>query len=151
MTDLTDEEREFVHDLRRQVTESASAVVRYEDVGKLLCVVDRLTQPTQGACQKGVWVQGPFGGYFEQSPPSEPTGVTRALCVSKPPKEYADPTPEMLNGDPLFEAIWQTIKTWDLNVPGWYAGYCGAMGNHARAIYDAVLSVRTAPKMEDKA
>lgn len=52
---------------------------------------------------------------------------------------WPDPTPEMLE-DPIFNAIWHTIKTWDINVPAQYAGYCGATGNHARAIYDAVIS-----------
>ncbi len=50
---------------------------------------------------------------------------------------WPDPTPEMLQ-DPRFEAIWQTIKRWDINVPGAYGGYCGATGNHVRAILDAL-------------
>lgn len=50
---------------------------------------------------------------------------------------WPDPTPEMLK-DPLFNAIWEVIKTWDVNVPQIYGGYCGATGNHARAIFDAV-------------
>jgi hypothetical protein len=40
--------------------------------------------------------------------------------------------------DPRFEAVWQAIKRWDINVPDAYAGYCGATGNHVRAILDAV-------------
>ena len=52
-------------------------------------------------------------------------------------KAWPDPTPEML-ADPLFDAIWNVIKTWDINVPDIYAGYCGATGNHARAIYAAI-------------
>jgi len=52
-------------------------------------------------------------------------------------KAWPDPTPEMLD-DPLFNAIWIAIKTWDIGVPKIYAGYCGATGNHARAIYDAL-------------
>lgn len=56
------------------------------------------------------------------------------------PIGWPDPTPAMLNDDPLFDAIWQTIKAWDINVPTAYAGYCGATGNHVRAIYDAVKS-----------
>lgn len=52
-------------------------------------------------------------------------------------KDWPDPTPEMLT-DPQFEAIWQAIKTWDINVPGAYGGYCGATGNHVRAILDAL-------------
>lgn len=50
---------------------------------------------------------------------------------------WPDPTPEMLN-DPAFEAIWQIIKGWDVNVPTVYRGYCGATGNHVRAIFDAI-------------
>lgn len=51
---------------------------------------------------------------------------------------WPDPTPEMLAGNPMFDAIWNAIKSWDINVPGAYNGYCGATGNHVRAIYDAI-------------
>lgn len=51
--------------------------------------------------------------------------------------EWLDPTSEMLQ-DPRFEAIWQVIKTWDINVPQAYRGYSGATGNHVRAILDAL-------------
>lgn len=57
-----------------------------------------------------------------------------------PKQEWPDPTPEMLDS-PEFEAVWQCIKTWDINVPGAYGGYCGATGNHVRAILDALRSV----------
>ena len=50
---------------------------------------------------------------------------------------WPDPTPEMLN-DTRFNAIWSCIKLWDIHVPGAYTGYCGATGNHARAILDAL-------------
>lgn len=56
---------------------------------------------------------------------------------------WKGPTPDMLNGDPLFDAIWGVIKTWDVNVPEEYQRYCGSTGNHARAIYDAVMKVKT--------
>jgi hypothetical protein len=49
--------------------------------------------------------------------------------------------------DSRFEAIWQTIKTWDIHVPNAYAGYEGATGNHVRAILDALIA--TAPGMTD--
>lgn len=49
---------------------------------------------------------------------------------------WLDPTPEML-ATLEFEAVWQCIKSWDINVPSAYQGYCGATGNHARAILDA--------------
>lgn len=54
---------------------------------------------------------------------------------------WPDPTPEMLQ-DPQFNAIWSAIKGWDINVPGAYGGYCGATGNHVRAILDALRSVQ---------
>lgn len=54
---------------------------------------------------------------------------------------WLDPTPAMLD-DPVFNAIWDVIKSWDVNVPGVYAGYCGANGNHVRLIYDAVTRER---------
>ena len=50
---------------------------------------------------------------------------------------YRDPKPDELKS-PLFEAVWQTIKTWDINVPEEYEGYCGATGNHVCAILDAL-------------
>lgn len=51
-------------------------------------------------------------------------------------KNWSDPTEEMLKS-PRFEAVWQCIKDWDIAVPGAYGGYCGATGNHVRAILDA--------------
>jgi hypothetical protein len=54
--------------------------------------------------------------------------------------DWPDPTTEML-ADPRFEAVWQVIKTWDINVPSAYGGYCGATGNHVRAILDAIAKI----------
>jgi hypothetical protein len=54
---------------------------------------------------------------------------------------WSDPTEEMLK-TPEFEAVWQCIKSWDVHVPGAYTGYCGATGNHVRAILDALASLR---------
>lgn len=59
---------------------------------------------------------------------------------------WPDPTPEMLK-DAKFEAIWQMIKSWDINVPEAYAGYMGATGNHARAILEAT---RTTDQAKDE-
>lgn len=56
--------------------------------------------------------------------------------------DYPDPTPEMLDGDPLFEAIWQAIKGWDISRhPAYNRLYAGATGNDVRHIYDAVKRV----------
>ena len=57
-----------------------------------------------------------------------------------PLPNWPDPTPEMLKS-PEFEAVWQCIKRWDINVPDVYGGYCGATGNHVRAILDALAGV----------
>ena len=61
------------------------------------------------------------------------------------PIPWPDPEPEMLD-DPEFEAIWQVIKTWDINVPRAYQGYCGATGNHVRAILDGLQRTREATR-----
>ncbi|BDD79805.1 hypothetical protein [Burkholderia phage FLC9] len=53
-----------------------------------------------------------------------------------------NPTDDDLNS-PLFEAIWQVIKKWDVNVPEFYAGYCGANGSHAKLILDSILAKGT--------
>lgn len=50
---------------------------------------------------------------------------------------WPDPSPEML-ASPEFEAVWSCIKSWDINVPEAYEGYCGATGNHVRAILSAL-------------
>lgn len=50
---------------------------------------------------------------------------------------YRDPTKEDLES-PVFNAIWECIKEWDINVPEEYEGYAGASGNHVCAILDAL-------------
>ncbi len=52
-----------------------------------------------------------------------------------------NPTSEQLN-DPLFTAIWEVIKTWDVNVPDYYEGYCGANGSHVALILNALNARR---------
>ena len=42
-----------------------------------------------------------------------------------------------LHSDPVWQAIWETIKRWDINTPA-YGGYCGANGDHVTQIYEAV-------------
>jgi hypothetical protein len=61
--------------------------------------------------------------------------LTETMLPPKP--AWPDPTPEML-ASPEFEAVWQCIKRWDINVPDVYSGYMGATGNHVRAILDAL-------------
>jgi hypothetical protein len=52
---------------------------------------------------------------------------------TKQRSDWPSPTPAELQ-DPRFQAIWDVIRRWDVNVPGVYAGYMGATGNHAAAI-----------------
>lgn len=53
-----------------------------------------------------------------------------------------DPSSEDLN-DPEFNAIWEAIKSWDINVPDVYQGYCGAQGNHVMAILKKLRRLKT--------
>lgn len=70
----------------------------------------------------------------------------RLISDGEPPAAiripWPGPTPEMLIS-PEFEAVWLCIRKWDINVPDAYAGYCGATGNHVRAILDAITKGRT--------
>lgn len=72
-----------------------------------------------------------------------PAGMEELTVCSDPivKRPWPDPTPEMLQS-PEFEAVWQCIKGWDINVPDVYGGYCGATGNHVRAILDALASIK---------
>lgn len=55
----------------------------------------------------------------------------------QPRRPWPDPTPEMFEANG-FMTIWDCIKHWDINVHDVYSGYCGATGNHVRAIMDAL-------------
>jgi predicted NUDIX family phosphoesterase/LysM repeat protein len=57
--------------------------------------------------------------------------------------QMPNPTEQDLKS-PLFEAIWQAIKNWDVNVPSSYGGYCGATGSHVKIILDSILAVNYA-------
>jgi hypothetical protein len=48
-----------------------------------------------------------------------------------------NPTNEQM-ASPEFRAIWETIRTWDINVPEFYDGYCGADGSHVVLILNAL-------------
>lgn len=37
-----------------------------------------------------------------------------------------------------FNMIWEVIKTWDINIPDAYEGYCGATGSHVMVILNAL-------------
>lgn len=40
-----------------------------------------------------------------------------------------------------FQVIWDVIKSWDVNVPEYYEGYCGANGSHVALILNALYPV----------
>lgn len=61
--------------------------------------------------------------------------------VRDPTWTWNGPSDEML-ATPEFEAVWQCIKSWDINVPEAYGGYCGATGNHVKAILDALAKLK---------
>lgn len=68
----------------------------------------------------------------------EDIATMRADCFMEAATfNYSDPTPEM-QIDPMWLAIWDEIKTWDINVPTEYGGYCRATGNHVTVIYKAI-------------
>ena len=52
---------------------------------------------------------------------------------------YMEDVPAWMKYDPMFDAIWNEIKTWDCNVPTEYGGYCGCSGSHVAAILAAII------------
>jgi hypothetical protein len=44
--------------------------------------------------------------------------------------------------NPIFNAIYDVIKRWDINIPSAYEGLCSGNGSHAKLIFDAVLATR---------
>lgn len=66
--------------------------------------------------------------------PQKPGEVDLPLDIDMP-----NPSRDDLS-NPIFEAIWQVIKTWDINSPEYYSGYCGANGSHAKILLDSVLA-----------
>jgi hypothetical protein len=51
--------------------------------------------------------------------------------------EMPNPTEEQMKS-PIFNAIWEVIKDWDVNVPEYYEGYCGANGSHVALILEKI-------------
>lgn len=66
----------------------------------------------------------------------------KAVSIYKPTIDWPDPTEAMLQS-PEFNAVWNVIKTWDINVPEVDGPlYSGATGNHVRAILDALEGLK---------
>jgi hypothetical protein len=74
--------------------------------------------------------------------PSSEGTCQSTICENGPNKmQYApmpNPTPQM-HLNPIWNAIWDVIKTWDVSIPGHYDGYMGANGSHATMIFNALL------------
>lgn len=66
-------------------------------------------------------------------------------CVVSRARDFDMPNPTEADLErPLFRAIWGAIKSWDVNVPEYYEGYCGANGSHVKLILNAI------EKMQDE-
>lgn len=68
------------------------------------------------------------------------TSVTNHSDKGVEERPMPNPTQEQIDS-PEFEAVWQAIKTWDINVPESYNGYCGATGSHVAPILNALATV----------
>lgn len=58
-----------------------------------------------------------------------------------PTKPMPNPTPQMLNNDPVFDAIWEVVKHWDIGASEYYQGYCCGTGSHVTLIYEALIKI----------
>ena len=94
---------------------------------------ERFVQQGQSALLAEVTGGAGMNGTTELGERSRMEGST-VPCFKR---HWPDPTVEMLNSAE-FEAVWQCIKNWDINVPDAYSGYCGATGNHVRSILDSL-------------
>lgn len=54
-----------------------------------------------------------------------------------PFEDMPNPTESDLE-DPFFNAVFNLLKTWDINIPQYYAGYCSGNGSHVKLIINAL-------------
>jgi hypothetical protein len=76
---------------------------------------------------------------IEQKDSVPPSSEAKAISIYEQ-KDMPNPTEEQLS-DPVFNAIWDVIKHWDVNVPAYYQGYCGASGSHVMLIWNALKAI----------
>jgi hypothetical protein len=112
----------------------APVAVSSDNEGTNCYICGRCTQPCDAVedapvCEHGI---------------TEGRGCVCCHPAPVPTKVWLDPTPEMLSS-PEFNAVWNCIKSWDIGVPSVYQGYCGATGNHVRAILDALKPAPVPP------
>lgn len=78
---------------------------------------------------------------MSKSPASTPPAPqTTRLVSSSPFSKLPTPTRKDLN-DPIFNAIWMQLKTWDINIPQYYYGYCSGNGSHVKLLLDTIKAV----------
>lgn len=79
----------------------------------------------------------------ESLPPNCTMDETRGIRTVGPDggvlRQMPNPTDTDLK-DPLFGAVWEATKTWDVNAPEFYRGYCGMNGSHVMLILAAIRS-----------
>lgn len=60
-----------------------------------------------------------------------PIKSNKTILRNKHQLDLPMPSPSKEEIDSLqFNAIWNVIKSWDINVPEFYSGYCGGNGSH---------------------
>ena len=64
-------------------------------------------------------------------------------CIDMP-----SPTEEEQNSE-IFNAIYDVIGKWDINVPEYYDGFCGGNGSHVKLILDVVRKSLRDEKIND--
>lgn len=69
------------------------------------------------------------------------------MAAKKP--AWPDPTDTQL-ANPIYDPLWEVIKTWDIAVPGAYEGTTGATSNHVAALLnglpDDLVRLRDVPQ-----
>lgn len=68
--------------------------------------------------------------YFETGEATDPVGKMFF-------KDMPNPSDEEISSAE-FDALWDVVKKWDVNVPEYYHGYCGANGSHVKLLLDAI-------------
>lgn len=84
-----------------------------------------------------------FKGEFQRIIAREDAVSARAAAKMEPATFNYDgdeEIPQRVILSPEFSAIWDEIKTWDVNIPTEYGGYCGATGTHVYAILKALAN-----------
>lgn len=79
----------------------------------------------------------------------EETTAARKLREARIMSDMPNPTEKELESLE-FNAVWNVIKSWDVNIPEFYEGYCGANGSHVVLITRAIKEARRAEEWDRK-